>query len=104
MESAPATRSHSPSSIHSQQDVKPPHLSTEHFMSMSSNNDKSAAAVTAAATPIVTNGAPAVTNVHPVGHVVAHANNGFNGLLRSAEREREREMQNHQLARYAINN
>ena len=73
-------------------------------MSMSSNNDKSASAVTAAATPIVTNGAPAVTNVHPVGHVVAHANNGFNGLLRSAEREREREMQNHQLARYAINN
>ena len=97
MESAPATRSHSPSSIHSQQDVKPPHLSTEHFMSMSSNNDKSAVSAT---TPIVTNGAPTVTNVNPVGHVVAHANNGFNGLLRSAEREREREMQNHQLARY----
>lgn len=95
MESAPATRSHSPSSIHSQQDVKPSHLSTEHFMSMSSNNDKSAVSAT---TPIVANGAPAVTNVNPVGHVVAHANNGFNGLLRSAEREREREMQNHQLA------
>ena len=50
--------------------------------------------------------APAVTTATPVpaagatGPVVAHANNGFNGLLRSAEREREREMQNHQLARY----
>lgn len=95
MESAPPTRSHSPSSIHSQQDVKPPHLSNEHFMSMS-NNDKAAVP----ATPVT---APAA-NGNPVGHVVnAHTSSGFNGLLRSAEREREREMQNHQLARLVLN-
>jgi uncharacterized C2H2 Zn-finger protein len=93
MESAPATRSHSPSSIHSQQDVKPPHFSSEHFMSMSKQEpvNGSVAPVTTVA-PVVT---PTVATNSPV---VAHANNGFNGLLRSAEREREREMQNHQLA------
>jgi len=82
MESAPPTRSHTPSSIHSQHDVKPPHFSSEHFLSMS--NDKSHPATQ-----------------HPS---VAHSNssvssnNGFTGLLRSAERERERELQNHQMA------
>ena len=38
-----------------------------------------------------------------VGPAMAHSsstNNGFSGLLRSAEREREREIQNHQLAKY----
>ena len=53
-----------------------------------------AAPVTSVTTPTA---APAAGATGPV---VAHANNGFNGLLRSAEREREREMQNHQLARY----
>ena len=39
-----------------------------------------------------------------VGPAMAHSsstNNGFSGLLRSAEREREREIQN-QLARYVL--
>jgi len=82
MESAPPTRSHTPSSIHSQHDVKPPHFSSEHFLSMS--NDKSHPGAT-----------------QQVGPAMAHSsstNNGFSGLLRSAEREREREIQNHQLA------
>lgn len=62
MESAPATRSHTPSSIHSQHDVKPPQF-VEHFMTDKSNSSP--------------------------------PTNNFTGLLRSAERVREREMQTH---------
>jgi len=80
MESAPPTRSHTPSSIHSQHDVKPPHFSSEHFMSMSS--DKSHASQQQAAPASSQQPQPAM----------AHTNNGFSGLLRSAERERELQM------------
>lgn len=79
MESAPPTRSHTPSSIHSQHDVKPPHFSSEHFLSMS--NDKSHSAQQPISQP-----------------AMAHSNASFSGLLRSVEREREREIQNHHLA------
>lgn len=103
MESAPPTRSHTPSSIHSQHDVKPPHFSSEHFLSMS-NPDKShsaAAAAAAAATqpppPPHQPQQPAMAHSSSTGGPSSN-NNGFSGLLRSAERERERELQNHQLA------
>jgi hypothetical protein len=77
MESAPATRSHTPSSVHSQHDVKPHHFAPEHFLS--SSTEKSQQAIPSVASAV----AAAVTG-----------SNGFNGLLRSAERERERELQN----------
>ena len=83
MESAPATRSHTPSSIHSQHDIKPPQFNTEHFLSMS-NSTPNAGDKREHSTP-----------------VAAHTNNGFNGLLRGAERE-QRDLPNHHLARYVI--
>ena len=83
MESAPATRSHTPSSIHSQHDIKPPQFNTEHFLSMS-NSTTNAGDKREHSTP-----------------VAAHTNNGFNGLLRGAERE-QRDLPNHHLARYTI--
>jgi len=102
MESAPPTRSHTPSSIHSQHDVKPPHFSSEHFLSMSagSGNDKSHSAVTQPPPPSAASAVPQPSRADgPQPPSLAHSsNNGFTGLLRSAERERERELQNHQLA------
>lgn len=79
MESAPATRSHTPSSIHSQHDIKPPQFNTEHFLSMSASANANAGDKNNHSTPIA-----------------AHTNNGFNGLLRNAERERD--LPNHHLA------
>jgi len=110
MESAPPTRSHTPSSIHSQHDVKPPHFSSEHFLSMS-NPDKShsvAAAAAAAVTQAQPQPPPPPHQPPPPPQqpAMAHSsstggpssNNGFSGLLKSAERERERELQNHQFS------
>merc|ERR1719195_1117769 len=81
MESAPPTRSHTPSSIHSasHQDIKPPQFNTEHFLSMNAENK-----------PVPQHSTP----------VAAHTNNGFNGInMRSAaERSERAEMPNHNLA------
>lgn len=82
MESAPPTRSHTPSSIHSQHDIKPPHFSSEHFLSMSNEKNHSTQ--------------PSQTQAIQQPPAMAHTSNGFSGLLRSVERERE--LQNHQLA------
>jgi len=81
MESAPATRSHTPSSIHSasHQDIKPPQFNTEHFLSMNNAVENK---------PVVSHSTP----------IAAHTNSGFNGIMRSAAERSEREMPNHHLA------
>ncbi len=75
MESANHTRSHTPSSIQSQHDIKPPlQFPTE---------------------PLLASEVMGVKGASPPSSHPPRSGSSFNGLLRSAERERERELQNH---------